>query len=92
MNHKDKALRIAFVAFRKMSLGAKFSPEELLTLSDIMGIALPMKHRFTKAELSEPIGVGPHTLASRIAARDVCVGCGGIEGVSHAYDCPEAQN
>lgn len=51
MNHKDKALRIAFVAFRKMSLGTKFSPEELLTLSDLMGIALPVKHRLTKAEL-----------------------------------------
>jgi hypothetical protein len=71
MNHKDKALRIAFVAFRKMSLGTQFSPEELLNLSDLMGIALPMKHRFTKAELSEPIGVGPYTLASRIRPEGV---------------------
>jgi hypothetical protein len=70
MNNKDKALRIAFVAFRKMSLGAKFAPEELLTLSDLMGISLPVKHRFTKTELAKPVGIGPHRLSSRVSSRE----------------------
>jgi threonine synthase len=51
MNHKDKALRVAFKAFRMMSRGAKFSEEDLSTLSDLCGIALPVKYRFSRAEL-----------------------------------------
>ena len=52
MNHKDQALRIAFKAFRMMSLGAKFSAEDLSILADVCGIALPLKYRFTRNELS----------------------------------------
>lgn len=51
VNHKDKALRLAFKAFRMMSMGTKFSAEDCGTLADICGIALPMRYRFTRAEL-----------------------------------------
>ncbi len=51
MNHKDKALRIAFTAFHSLSLGNQFSQNDFATFADLCALALPMKYRFTKEEL-----------------------------------------
>lgn len=51
MTNKDKALRIAFKAFKTASLGTQFSREDFSTLADLCATSLPMKHRFTRAEL-----------------------------------------
>jgi len=53
MNHKDKALRIAFTAFRSLSQGNQFSASDFATLADLCALALPVKYRFTKEELEE---------------------------------------
>lgn len=51
MNHKDKALRIAYKAFISLHRGESFNADEYKTLADLCGIALPMKYRFSRDEL-----------------------------------------
>ena len=53
MNHKDKALRIAFVAFRSLQEGNSMSPDDFRALANVMAIALPMKLRWTHEELEK---------------------------------------
>lgn len=66
MNHKDKALRIAYTAFRTMAEqgGDAFTSSELRTIGYLCALALPMKHRFTREELDRMKEVkGPNAFA-----------------------------
>jgi hypothetical protein len=51
MSDKDQALRISFVAFRRMMAGYTYNQKELETLSNLAILAVPGRYRFTRQEL-----------------------------------------
>jgi hypothetical protein len=53
MSKTQDALRIAARAFFRLSGGAAFKQNDLKLLGDLCCLALPMKYRFTRAELDE---------------------------------------
>lgn len=53
MNHKDQALRTAAKAFLCLHHGGTMTADEFKIFADLCCLALPMKYRFSRAELEE---------------------------------------
>ena len=55
MSNKDKALRVAYRAFRFLSAGEKITQKQAKQFADMCALALPMRYRFTRAELADMV-------------------------------------